>query len=151
MSSLESGSLGLQKLHVTKDRIVEQIFLKLGKREGIKLREVFNLVVPELVEVMPDPEMFPFLGSSENRQSVVLEAGYPEIHHGIGNDLPCDGSLHRSPCETNRPLRRVRKREDFPELHSHRQPPGKLAFASGSQTVSGGPSRFIPFFMFPSR
>ena len=44
--------MDLQKLNVTKDKIVEQIFLKLGKREGIKMREVFNLVIPELVEIM---------------------------------------------------------------------------------------------------
>jgi len=79
--------VGLQKLHVTKDRIVEQIFLKLGKREGIKLREVFNLVVPELVEVMRIQRCSLF-SVSEDRQSVVLEAGYPEIHHGIGTTFP---------------------------------------------------------------
>ncbi len=38
--------MDLQKLNVTKDKIVEQIFLKLGKREGIKMKEVFNLVIP---------------------------------------------------------------------------------------------------------
>jgi len=75
--------MDLQKLNVTKDKIVEQIFLKLGKREGIKMREVFNLVIPELVEIMRIQRCSLF-SVSEDRQHVVLEAGYPEIQHGIG-------------------------------------------------------------------
>jgi signal transduction histidine kinase len=75
--------MNLQKLNVTKDKIVEQIFLKLGKREGIKMREVFNLVIPELVDIMRIQRCSLF-SVSEDRQHVVLEAGYPEIHHGIG-------------------------------------------------------------------
>jgi signal transduction histidine kinase len=75
--------MNLQKLNVTKDKIVEQIFLKLGKREGIKMREVFNLVIPELVDIMRIQRCSLF-SVSEDRLHVVLEAGYPEIHHGIG-------------------------------------------------------------------
>ncbi|NWG03289.1 MAG: GAF domain-containing sensor histidine kinase [Syntrophaceae bacterium] len=75
--------MNLQKLNVTKDKIVEQIFLKLGKREGIKMREVFNLVVPELVDIMRIQRCSLF-SVTEDRQQVILEAGYPEIQHGIG-------------------------------------------------------------------
>jgi signal transduction histidine kinase len=75
--------MNLQKLSVTKDKIVEQIFLKLGKREGIKMKEVFDLVVPELVDIMQIQRCSLF-SVSEDRQRVILEAGYPEIHHGIG-------------------------------------------------------------------
>ena len=75
--------MDLQKLNVTKDKIVEQIFLRLGKREGIKMRDVFNLVIPELVDIMRIQRCSLF-SVSEDRQHVVLEAGYPEIHHGIG-------------------------------------------------------------------
>ncbi len=75
--------MDLQKLNVTKDKIVEQIFLRLGKREGIKMREVFNLVIPELVDIMRIQRCALF-SISEDRQHVVLEAGYPEIKHGIG-------------------------------------------------------------------
>ena len=75
--------MDLQKLNVTKDKIVEQIFLKLGKREGIKMKEVFNLVIPELVDIMRIQRCSLF-SVSEDRQHVVLEAGYPEIQHGIG-------------------------------------------------------------------
>ncbi len=73
----------LHKLNVTKDKIMEQIFLKLGKREGIKLKEVFNLVIPELVDIMRVQRCSLF-SVMEGQEHVVLEAGYPEIQHGIG-------------------------------------------------------------------
>ncbi len=75
--------MDLQKLNVTKDKIVEQIFLKLGKREGIKMKDVFNLVIPELVDIMRIQRCSLF-SVGEDRQHVVLEAGYPEVQHGIG-------------------------------------------------------------------
>ncbi len=75
--------LNLQKLNITKDKIVEQIFLKLGKREGIKMKEVFNLVIPELVDIMRIQRCSLF-SISEDRKRAVLEAGYPEVQHGIG-------------------------------------------------------------------
>jgi signal transduction histidine kinase len=75
--------LGLQKLNVTKDKIVEQIFVKLGRREGIKIKDVFNLVIPELVDIMRIQRCSLF-SVKEDRQQVALEAGYPEIQHGIG-------------------------------------------------------------------
>ncbi len=76
----------LQKLNVTKDKIVEQIFLKLGKREGIKMKDVFNLVIPELVDIIRIQRCSLF-SVGEDRQHVVLEAGYPEVQHGIGKVL----------------------------------------------------------------
>jgi signal transduction histidine kinase len=75
--------LDLQKLNLTKDKIVEQIFLKLGRREGIKMKDVFNLVVPEMVDIMQIQRCALF-SVMKNRQNVILEAGYPEVHHGIG-------------------------------------------------------------------
>ncbi|MGZ3536105.1 MAG: ATP-binding protein [Thermodesulfobacteriota bacterium] len=75
--------MSLQKSNVTKDKIVEQIFLKLGKREGIKMKDVFNLVIPELVDIMRIQRCSLF-SVAEDRQHVILEAGYPEVQHGIG-------------------------------------------------------------------
>jgi signal transduction histidine kinase len=75
--------MGLQKLSITKDKIVEQIFRKLGRREGIKMKEVFNLVIPELVDIMRIQRCSLF-SVMEDRQHVALEAGYPEVEHGIG-------------------------------------------------------------------
>ena len=75
--------MDLQKLNVSKDKIVEQIFLKLGRREGIKMKDVFDLVIPELVDIMRIQRCSLF-SVMEDRQHVILEAGYPEIQHGIG-------------------------------------------------------------------
>ena len=81
--------IDLQKLNVTKNKIVEQIFLKLGKRQGVKMREVFNLVVPELVHIMQIQRCSLF-SVSEDRSKVILEAGYPEKEHGIGKTLSAE-------------------------------------------------------------
>lgn len=75
--------MDLQKMSMTKDRIVEQIFLKLGKRGGVKMKEVFNLVVPELADLMRIQRCSLF-SVLEDRTQVVLEAGFPEAQHGIG-------------------------------------------------------------------
>ena len=75
--------MDLQKLNVTKDKIVEKIFMKLGRREGIKMKDVFNLIIPELIDIMRIQRCSLF-SVMEDRQHVMLEAGYPEIKHGIG-------------------------------------------------------------------
>ncbi len=75
--------LDLQKMNETKDKIVEQIFLKLGKKEGIKMGDVFNLIIPNLVDIMKIHRCSLF-SVMEDRERVILEAGYPEREHGIG-------------------------------------------------------------------
>jgi len=76
--------VGLQLLNVTKDKIVEKIFLKLGKREGIKMKDLFNMVIPELVEIIRIQRCALFSVGGD-RKHVILEAGYPESQHGLGN------------------------------------------------------------------
>lgn len=75
--------LDLQKMNATKEKIVEKIFMKLGRREGIKMKDLFNLIIPELMDIMRIQRcsLFGVLG---DRQNVVLEAGFPEVYHGIG-------------------------------------------------------------------
>jgi GAF domain-containing protein len=75
--------LDLEKVNMTKDKIVEKIFQKLGKREGIKMKEVFDQVIPELLDTMRVRRCSLF-SVQEDRHHVVLEAGYPELQHGIG-------------------------------------------------------------------
>ncbi len=81
--------IDLQKLNITKDRIVEHIFFKLGRREGIKMKDVFNLVIPELADIMKIQRCSLF-SVTEDRHHVVLEAGYPETEHGIGKIFSID-------------------------------------------------------------
>jgi len=80
----------LQKLNLTKDKIVEKIFVKLGRREGIKMKDVFNLVIPEMVGIMRIQRCSLF-SVTEDRGYAVLEAGYPEIQHGIGKTFSVKG------------------------------------------------------------
>jgi signal transduction histidine kinase len=86
--------LDLQKLNDKKERIVETIFQKLGKREGIRMRDIFTLIIPELADVIWIQSCALF-SVSPDREQVALEAGYPEKHgyHGVGkvfsvNDEP---------------------------------------------------------------
>ena len=75
--------LDLQELNTIKDKIFEQIFLKLGRREGVKMKELFNLVIPEVADIMRIQRCALF-SVMEDRQNVILEAGFPEEQHGIG-------------------------------------------------------------------
>jgi hypothetical protein len=77
--------LSLQRLNETKEKIVEKIYRKLGKREGIRLRDFFRLIIPEIANLVKiqSCSLFSVRG---NRREVVLEAGYPEEHgyHEVG-------------------------------------------------------------------
>ena len=77
--------LSLQGVNETKERIVEKIYLKLGKREGIRLRDFFKLIIPEIADLVriQSCSLFSVRG---NRREVVLEAGYPEEqgYHEVG-------------------------------------------------------------------
>ncbi|MCK5552628.1 MAG: GAF domain-containing sensor histidine kinase [Deltaproteobacteria bacterium] len=77
--------LSLQRLNETKEKIVEKIYRKLGKREGIRLRDFFILIIPEIANLVriQSCSLFSVRG---NRREVALEAGYPEEHgyHEVG-------------------------------------------------------------------
>jgi signal transduction histidine kinase len=79
----------LEKLNMTKDKIVEKIFQKLGRRGGIKMKEIFDLAIPELLDTMRVQRCSLF-SVKEDRHQVVLEAGYPEVQHGIGKIFSVD-------------------------------------------------------------
>lgn len=86
--------IDLKKLNEKKETIVETIFQRLGKREGIRMKDVFTLIIPELADVMWI-QSCAFFSVSPDRTRVTLEAGYPEKvgYHGVGkvfsvNDEP---------------------------------------------------------------
>lgn len=83
--------LSLRRLSEKKEAIVRKIFLKLGSREGIKMGEVFNRVIPELVDIV-NIQSCALFSVTDDRKSVILEAGYPESagYHGIGKVFPID-------------------------------------------------------------
>jgi signal transduction histidine kinase len=81
--------LTLQQLNTTRNRILEEIFQHLSRREGIKMKEVFNAVIPELAHLMAIQRCALF-SVTEDREHVVLEAGFPEAMHGIGKILSAE-------------------------------------------------------------
>jgi signal transduction histidine kinase len=81
--------LGMYRLNEKKEAIVRNIFLKLGSGEGVKMKEVFNRVIPELADII-NVESCALFSITDDLQHVVLEAGYPESigYHGIGKRFP---------------------------------------------------------------
>ncbi|MEE9611672.1 MAG: GAF domain-containing sensor histidine kinase [Desulfatiglandales bacterium] len=77
--------LAMNKVNEKKEAIVRNIFLKLGAREGVKMEEVFNRVIPELADIINLQSCALFSVTMDLRY-VVLEAGYPYSagYHGIG-------------------------------------------------------------------
>ena len=83
--------LGMYRVNEKKEAIVRNIFLKLGSREGVKMKEVFNRVIPEMADII-NVESCALFSVSDDLKEVVLEAGYPESvgYHGIGKRFPVD-------------------------------------------------------------
>ena len=77
--------LELQKLNLLKERIVEKIFVKLSHREGIKMKDVFKLMIPELADIMQIQSCSLFT-VTQNRKHVQIELEYPpgQETHEIG-------------------------------------------------------------------
>jgi len=79
----------LQEYNAIKDRIGEHIFMKLARGEGIKMKDLFNSVIPELVEIIKIQRCALFSVKRDQRE-IILEAGYPEWGHGIGKTRSID-------------------------------------------------------------
>jgi len=83
--------LAMNRVNEKKEAIVRNIFLKLGTGHGVKMKEVFNRVVPELADII-NVQSCALFSVSEDNEHVVLEAGYPDLigYHGIGKRFPVD-------------------------------------------------------------
>ncbi len=81
--------LAMYRLNEKKEAIVRNIFLKLGSREGVKMKEVFNRVIPELADII-NVESCALFSVTDDLQHVILEAGYPDSagYHGVGKRFP---------------------------------------------------------------
>jgi len=79
----------MQRVNEKKEAIVGHIFRTLGTRGGIKLKDVFNRVIPELADVV-NVQSCSLFSITEDLKNVVLEAGYPEAggYHSIGKVFP---------------------------------------------------------------
>jgi signal transduction histidine kinase len=81
--------LSMHKINEKKDVIVQKVFMKLGSRGGVKMKDVFNRVIPELADII-NVQSCALFTLMEDRENVLLEAGYPEQvgYHGIGKSFP---------------------------------------------------------------
>ncbi len=68
--------LELQNLNIMKEKIVEKIFIKLSHREGIKMKDVFKLMIPELAGIM-NIQSCSLFNISKDRKHVQIELEYP--------------------------------------------------------------------------
>lgn len=73
--------LDLQKLNIQKEKIVEKIFVKLSHREGIKMGDVFRMMIPELVTIIQIQSCALF-SVTPDRKYVQTELEYP-----VGQDI----------------------------------------------------------------
>jgi signal transduction histidine kinase len=80
--------LSLYKINEKKEAIVQRVFQKMGSREGVKMKDVFNRVIPEITDII-NVQSCALFSVSGNIEQVVLEAGYPETsgYHGIGKSF----------------------------------------------------------------
>ena len=86
--------LELQRINLLKEKIVEKIFVKLSHREGIKMKDVFRLMIPELEEIMQIQSCSLF-AITLDRKHVHIELEYPagqETH-----DVHCMFAIYDHP------------------------------------------------------
>jgi signal transduction histidine kinase len=83
--------LSMHRINEKKDAIVQKIFLKLGARGGVRMKDVFNRVIPELADII-NVQSCALFAVTEDGEGVILEAGYPEQlgYHGIGKRFPVE-------------------------------------------------------------
>ena len=81
--------ISLHRIREKQEEIVRHIFRKMGTRSGVKIKEVFDRVVPDLAE-MVNLQSAVLFSASKDLKKVILEAGYPEAggYHNIGRSYP---------------------------------------------------------------
>lgn len=80
--------LDLEELNRRKETIFNKIFVKLSRREGIKLKDLFVLLIPELKEMI-EVQSCSLFTVSEDGQFINLEAAYPQdgCYHDAGHSF----------------------------------------------------------------
>jgi signal transduction histidine kinase len=81
--------LSMHRMDETKDSIVQHIFKTIGRKGGIKMKEVFNRIIPELAD-MVNVQSCALFSVMPDYNNVILEAAYPEqdSYHSIGMKFP---------------------------------------------------------------
>jgi len=86
--------LSMHRSDERREAIGSHIFRILWSRGGVKMREVFNSVIPELAD-MVNIQSCALFSVTNDLSHVILEAGYPEAegYHSIGKSFPIDSEL----------------------------------------------------------
>jgi signal transduction histidine kinase len=81
--------LYMNSLNEKREAIVQHIFQTLGSHGGIKMKEVFDRVIPVLAD-MVNLQSSALFSIAEDFNAVILEAGYPQRggYHSIGKSFP---------------------------------------------------------------
>src|SRR4030043_149940 len=81
--------MSMHRVNEKKEAIVRKIFLKPGGWEGVKMKDVFNRLIPELADIV-NLQSCALFSVTEDHENVFLEAGYPDSasYHGIGKSFP---------------------------------------------------------------
>ena len=87
--------INMYRVSERKDAIAQKVFQKLAIWQGIKMKDVFNRVIPELVDII-NIESCALFSVDDDLKHVALEAGYPDSksRHGIGQKFP----IHTEPA-----------------------------------------------------
>jgi signal transduction histidine kinase len=80
--------LVMQRMNEKKETILKQIFSRMGSLEGVKMKDIFNRLIPELADII-NIQSCALFSVTEDMSNVVLEAGYPDSlsFHGIGKSF----------------------------------------------------------------
>lgn len=86
--------LSMHRSDERREAIGSHIFRILWSRGGVKMREVFNSVIPELAD-MVNIQSCALFSVTNDLSHVILEAGYPDAegYHSIGKSFPIDSEL----------------------------------------------------------
>lgn len=84
--------LSMYMLNEKKEAIVRKIYSKLGTREGVRMKDIFDRVIPEIVDIT-NIQSCALFSVTDDQQYAVLEAGYPEAegYHSIGRRFKIQG------------------------------------------------------------
>ena len=101
------------------------------------MKDLFNSVIPELVDIMKIQRCALF-SVTEDRQHVILEAGYPEIQHGIGQVFSVKEHYIDAIVNQAEPSGEFENEKISSAYILINNPKESRLLPIGSQTVSGG-------------
>lgn len=83
--------ISMQRVNEKKDKILKQIFSKTGTLEGVKMKDIFNRLIPELADMI-NVQSCALFSVRDDMKQVIIDAGYPDSvsHHGIGKSFPIE-------------------------------------------------------------